>query len=68
MATSSSQNEEVEQEQMGVGLMLGGAIGLILGGIAGGALGATVGGVLGALVGQFIEHYEMTRKDTEEGR
>lgn len=67
MAASHSQKEKAKPEQMGIGLMLGGAIGLIVGGAAGGAMGATIAGVLGALIGQFIEHYEMTRKDQEEG-
>jgi outer membrane lipoprotein SlyB len=62
MAASTSQKEKTGPEQMGVGLMLGGAIGLIVGGVAGGPIGATVAGVLGALFGQFIEHYEITKK------
>jgi uncharacterized membrane protein len=65
MAASTSQKESTKPEQMGVGLMLGGAIGLIVGGVAAGAMGATVAGVLGAMIGQFIEHYEMTRKDQQ---
>lgn len=67
MVASPSQEEKTEPEQMGVGLMMGGAIGLTLGGVAGGAIGATIVGVLGALIGQFIEHYEMTREDHEGG-
>ncbi|MEE9115771.1 MAG: glycine zipper domain-containing protein [Thermoplasmata archaeon] len=67
MAASPSQNEKTQPEQMGVGLMLGGATGLTIGGVAGGAIGATIGGVLGAMVGQFIEHFELTRKDHEGG-
>ncbi len=67
MAASLSHKEKSQPEQMGVGLMLGGAIGLVIGGVAGGAIGATIGGVLGAMVGQFIEHFEMTRKDREGG-
>ncbi len=67
MAASPSQNEKPQPEQMGVGLMLGGAIGLVIGGVAGGGIGAAIGGVLGAMVGQFIEHFEMTKKDHEGG-
>jgi uncharacterized membrane protein len=67
MASSSSQKEKTQPEQMGVGFMLGGAMGLIVGGVAAGAMGATIAGVLGALIGQFTEHYEMTRKDQEGG-
>lgn len=67
MATSPSENEKGKPEQMGVGLMLGGATGLILGGVASGGMGAAVGGILGALLGQFIEHYEMTKRSLEEG-
>lgn len=67
MAASPSQNEKTKPEQMGVGLMLGGAIGLVIGGVAAGPIGATVGGVLGAMFGQFIEHYELSRRDHEGG-
>jgi outer membrane lipoprotein SlyB len=66
MAASSSQKDKTKPEQMGVGLMLGGAIGLTVGGVVGEAVGATIGGILGAMIGQLIEHYEMTRKDQEE--
>ena len=67
MAASVSQDEKTQPEQMGVGLMLGGATGLTIGGVAGGAIGATIGGVLGAMVGLFIEHFELTRRDHEGG-
>jgi outer membrane lipoprotein SlyB len=67
MATSASHREKTQPEQMGIGLMLGGAIGLTVGGLAGGAIGATIGGVLGAMAGQFIEHFAITREDHKGG-
>ena len=67
MAIPPSANEKTKPEPIGIGLTLGGAAGLVLGGMAGGAMGASVGGVLGGLFGHFIEHHELSLRESQEG-
>ncbi|MFQ6060003.1 MAG: hypothetical protein ACE5KV_01740 [Thermoplasmata archaeon] len=67
MATFPHSAEKGKDEPIGIGIWLGGSAGLVLGGVAGGPLGSTIGGVIGALLVHFIEHYELKRRESEEG-